>query len=252
MNITSKPLSRIKILLPFLVFFLLLLNLTPIGEMAQNSFLSVSSPLISAFWSRGISTHQSIEGEYVDRLQLISTMVNMQRELEEMEDLRTALNLEMDNEFELLDSRIVGKAAENDQLIISRGENDGVLTGMPVVTASRSLVGEVVKTLPDFSFVKLISHPETGFEGKILGKEDSLGVVESDENIFLTMINRETKLEEGDIVITYPGGGLYPGGIFIGEVAEVIRDDAETFQSVRIDSELNPQNLAFLFIIIDF
>ena len=251
MNITSKPLSRVKVLIPVLIALWVIFNFTSFGNDFKNLYLSMSSPIKSAFWSRGVSFN-------IDSLEdgrdpnLLAEIANLRRKVGEIDQLREALEIDLDEEFDLLSSRVVGVASDNDHLIIAAGLADGVSEGMPVVSSSRSLIGEVVEVLDDFSYVKLITHPEAVFDGRILDKEDSLGVVENDEYLMMDMIDRSADLEKGDIAVTSPGVGIYPGGIFIGEVDEVLREDAETFQSVRINPGFSIEDLQILFIISDF
>ena len=251
MNISSKPLSRVKILIPVLIALIAIFNFTPAGEAIRNFYISINSPIKSAFWSRGI-TAQNQSREKERDPQLLSEIARLRREVEEADQLREALDLELDTEFNFLDSRVVSRATEGEHLIISRGSTDGVLKGMPVITSSRSLAGEVVEVLDDFSYVRLISHPETVFDGRVLEKDHSLGVVEGGEDLQMDMIDREADIEEDDLVVTHPGGGIYPGGIFIGEVDEVVREDAETFQSVNINPGFSSEEFQILFIITDF
>ena len=253
MNISSKPLSRVKILIPILVVLIIAFNFTPIGDSVKDLYLSISSPLQASFWSRGVSirTNQNQDFDF-ERSAMVSRIVDLERKVSEMEELREALDLELENEFNFLDSRVVGKGVERDYLIIARGSNDGVVEGMPVITSSKNLVGEVVSTLDKFSHVKLISHPETSFDAKVLDKENSLGLIESNDKLNLKMIDRSADIEKGDMVVTYPGGGIYPGGLFIGEIEEVVRDDAETFQSAIIQSGFSPNQFSLLFVITDF
>lgn len=252
MNITSKPLSRTKFLFVILVVVVILFNFTTIGTTIRNTFLSAVSPFQSAFWSKGISLHNKTNENNSDYSALIAEIVRLKRETKEMDALREALDLEIKKDFNFLDAKVIGKSTAKDQLIISRGTDDGIIKGMPVITSSRSLIGEVVEVLSDFSFVKLISHPETEFDAKILDKENSLGVLVGGENLILEMVSREIAVEKGDIVITHPGGGFYPGGIFIGEVEKVIQEDAQAFQKLKIKPGFNLNKLDTLFIITDF
>lgn len=252
MNVNSKPSNRVKLFLPLLIIIIIAFNFTSIGKSTQNNALSLTSSIKSSFWSRGISMHADEFNSQNPDSALISEIVTLRKELEEMNKLREALDLEMHKEFKFLDSRVAGSSAKDDHIIISRGKNDGILEGMAVLTSSKSLVGEVTLVLSDFSHIKLITHPEISFDAKILDKEDSLGVVKSGEKLTLEMIDRNVNLEVGDRAITHPGGGIYPGGIFIGEVKEVIRDDAEAFQSAVIEPAISPSDLTFLFVLVDF
>ncbi|MGM0439451.1 MAG: rod shape-determining protein MreC [Patescibacteria group bacterium] len=253
MNISSKPLSRVKIFIPILIALIAIFNFTPIGKSVQDLYLSINSPLQASFWSRGVSMQADhFKDSDQERTDLLSQISELRTEVEEVDELREALDLELNKEFNLLETRVVGKASEPDHLIISNGSEDGVKEGMPVINSSKSLVGEVVTTIDNFAHVKLISHNETSFDGRVLDKEESLGVIEGGDSLTLEMIDRAADVEEGDMVVTHPGGGIYPGGIFIGEIEEVVREDAEAFQSAVIKPGFNPKDFQILFVITDF
>ena len=253
MNISSKPLSRVKIFIVILIIFISVLNFTNIGERVNNLYLSINSPVKAGFWSRGVSLRSD---NFVDfdreNERLKSEIVRLRRKTEEMNELRKALDLDLHQDYNLTKSRVIGKSTESDSLIISKGSEDGIREGMPVVGSTRSLIGEISSVLKSHSYVKLITHEESGFDGRVQGKEDSLGVIERNgDTLKLGMVDRSADLEEGDMVVTHPGGGIYPGGIFVGEINEVVRDDAETFQSAVIKPAFNPNEFQILFIITD-
>jgi len=235
----------------FLIIVILFFNFTGAGDYFRNGFLKISSPLRAAFWSRGISLHpDKIEGS--DRDILLSEIVRLRRKEGEVDELRTALEIDLSSDFNLVDGRVVGRATEGDQLIISRGREDDIFEGMPVVTSSGALVGEITEALPDFSHIRLITHPDSEFEAEVQDRENSLGVISADNQLRLEMVDREAQIEEGDMVVSFPGGGIYPGGIFIGEIEEVIRDDVEAFQSATINPGFGISDFNILFIITDF
>jgi rod shape-determining protein MreC len=155
-------------------------------------------------------------------------------------------------QFKLTDGRVVGKSTESDSLIISLGSNDGLKKGMPVITSSKELIGKVYNVLPDFAHVQLITNKEVSFGAKVEGKDDSLGILKNDDGLSLEMIEREVDLEKGDKIITHPEDGIYPEGILIGEIREVVKDDASAFQSVLVNPAFNPKDIAYLFVITDF
>ena len=253
MNISSKPLSRVKIFIVILIIFITAFNFTDMGERVNDLYLSINSPVKAGFWSRGISLSEREFSNFdPENKRLKSEIVSLRRDTEEIDQLREALGLELSQDYQLAQARVIGKGVESDSLIISKGSEDGIREGMPVVGSTRSLVGEITSVLKNHSHIQLISHEESGFDGRVQGKDDSLGVVERSENgLELSMIDRAANLEVGDMVVTHPGGGIYPGGIFVGEIEEVVRDDAETFQSAIIDPGFNPYDFQILLVITD-
>ncbi len=250
MNISSKPLSRVKIIIPFLALFIILFNLTSFGSFAKNKYLSLNSTIQAAFWSRGASIQKNGINTDSDKAAYLSEIARLQRKVNELEELDLAENNLSD--FKFLESRIVGRATQSDYLVIQNGFSNGVIEGMPVVTGSRSLVGKVVEVLEDFSYVELITNENSNFDGRVLEKDNSLGVVGMNEKLRLSMVDRSADIEEGDIVVTHSGGGIYPGGIYVGDVREVIKEDAEAFQEAVLNTGFTTKDLNILFIITDF
>lgn len=250
MNFSTKPSSRVKILFIGILVFILVCNVTPLGDVIQNYYFQISSPLQATFWSRGISM-QSKEVENEDRL--LGEVTDLQRKIDEFKEIESLFE-EVENEkFQYSGARVVGKPTESDYLIISKGEEDGIEKGMPVVDSSKNLVGKVYKTLSDFSHVQLVTNKDTSFDARILNKEGSLGVLENTKDgLTLSMVERSVELSEGDMVVTHPEGGIYPGGIFIGQVEEVNKDDVKAFQSAKVSLGFNSKETTYLFVITEF
>jgi len=253
MNSRTGPKNGINFFLILVLIVVLIFNFTFMGDFARNAFLTIASPVKSLVWSRGISVQsEEFKNTPGEKSRLVSEIVELKNKVKEMEELRTALDLDAAAEFDLLDVRVISGSTEGDMIIINRGKKHGIKEGMPIITSSKSLVGSVEKSLNNFSYVGLITGPEIEFDGIVLEKDNSLGVVKSEEGIILDMVSREADLEAGDLVVTHPGGGVYPGGIYIGEISEIIKNDAEAFQSASVIPGFNPRELDFLFAIINF
>lgn len=249
MSAFTKSSNRIKFFIALLVF-ILLCNFTPLGNIIQNYYLEISSPLQAVFWSKGISIQS---GEIKNGDRLLGETADLQRKIDEFKEIDKLLKEVENEEFKYSGTRVVGKSTESDYLIISKGEKDGVKKGMPVVDSSKNLVGKIYKTLPDFAHVQLITNKKTSFDARILNKEESLGVLENTKNgLTLSMIERSVELKEGDMVVTHPEGGIYPEGIFIGQIKEINKDDAKAFQSAQVKPGFNPKKTTYLFIITEF
>ncbi len=248
----EKP-NSIRLILVSLVFVLfIVLNFTFLGDFFQNIFLSVMEPVKSSFWSKGISLQADNLTNDFEKTIYLTEIAKLKRELKELNYLKEVVDFDIQSDFNLVGSRVLGVSTEDDYIIISKGKKDSIFKGMPVLTSSRSLVGEIGKVLDNFSFVKLISHSEISFDAKVLDKEDSLGVINNDNQLSLEMIDRDAYLEVGDIIVTYPGSGIYPEGLFIGEISEVVKDDVNAFQTVLITPGFRTKDLSFLFIVTDF
>ncbi len=125
---------------------------------------------------------------------------------------------------------------------INRGSSDGLEAGQAVV-AHGFLVGKISQVSEKTAEIWLLSNrnlitPVTLTETQTVGllKGSIRGLVV--ENIPL-----DTKVEKGSPVVTSSLEGLYPAGIAVGLVEEIISAKEEIFLTLRIATLINPSNL---------
>jgi len=259
MRAKTKKRNFLKILIPVLLLTMALFYFTSLGEITQNFFLKISSPLKSVFWMEGTGV-SSLFGCQESIVSLRRENRELQSEISRLENLekeniflKEALDLELEEEFDLLFSKVIGRDLDRNFLVLNKGEKDGLEEGMTVITSKNSLVGKIEKVLPNFSYLRLILDRESSFDGHVKGKENSYGVIRGEgDRLILDLIPREAKIEEGDRVVTLPLGGIYPEGILVGVVEEVVREDAEAFLQAFFRPEFNPREMNNLLIITGF
>lgn len=117
------------------------------------------------------------------------------------------------------------------QLTINRGEQHGVQKGMAVITG-KGMIGKIQSTSQVTSTIQLLS----GFGGsnlihaKVVGDDNQYGLIEGgyDEEkkaLLLKEIPYDAKIEEGQLVVSSGMGGVFPSGLEIGKVREVVIDE---------------------------
>lgn len=124
-------------------------------------------------------------------------------------------------------ARLIGSTAASVRrfAVLSAGVAQGVRAGQPVRSAA-GLIGRVVETGPGTARVLLVTDPENvvpvrrvrdGLSAFIEGK--------SDGRIAIRLINMGVNpLKKGDVFVTSGSGGLYPPGIPVAVVTEVLHD----------------------------
>jgi rod shape-determining protein MreC len=119
---------------------------------------------------------------------------------------------------------------------IDKGKNDGVKTGMSVVTEGQTLVGSVIRVENSHSWVRLITDADSAVSSRILESRGE-GVVSGGYNRKLSMefVGQEATVKQGDTVVTSGLGGTYPAGLVIGKVTGVSGNRQEIFQSVTVE-----------------
>jgi rod shape-determining protein MreC len=124
-------------------------------------------------------------------------------------------------------ARLIGSTAASARryAVLSAGAAQGVRPGQPVRSAA-GLIGRVIETSAGTARVLLVTDPENvvpvrrardGLPAFIEGK--------SDGRIAIRLINMGVNpLRKGDVFVTSGSGGLYPPGIPVAVVTEVLHD----------------------------
>lgn len=114
-------------------------------------------------------------------------------------------------------------------IMINRGAADGIAKDMPVATP-RGLVGNVIQVFPQSAKVLLLTDPKSA-AGALVQRPESrvAGIVEGSgaKPLAPRMVNlaRDADIIKGDKIITSGLGGIYPKGLVIGEVTEIVNEE---------------------------
>lgn len=153
------------------------------------------------------------------------------RELEivrsENEMLREYANLtEKYSEYSTIPAYIISRDVSNfsNNIVINAGSKDGVMPNMAVIS-EKGLVGYVVSTTDTTSKVQTIVDTATNVSASVTTTRDSIickGILDSSTTLKATYIPIDATLTVGDNVETSGMGGIYPRGITIGKIKEII------------------------------
>lgn len=154
---------------------------------------------------------------------------------EENETLRSNLDLsESLRDYEPIAANVISRSPERwmEQVTIDRGEQHGVEPNMVVMTAE-GMIGTVQSTSQFHSKIRLL----TGFDQlnrisaaiSVEGGDDVFGMVEgfdeeTDSLQFRIIEDAGATLEEGDLVVSSGLGGVFPEGLPVGTVNDVVSD----------------------------
>jgi len=146
--------------------------------------------------------------------------------------LRTMLDYKkVANQFDLVTATVVGRdlGTWNSTIIINRGSADGITKDMAVVTP-QGLVGSVVNVYANVAKVQLILDARSAV-GTLVQRPESrvAAIVEGSSASPLTprMVNiaRDADIIKSDKLITSGFGGIYPKGLLIGEVVDIVNEE---------------------------
>lgn len=184
------------------------------------------------------------KAENEELLRRINELEQENREIERLErenkELRDALNfLDQMESFEPIGCTIIAKDPGNwfEVFTINRGSKDGITINAPVVTAY-GLVGRVSEVGLFTSKVVSIIDMDSTVAARISRSRDVL-IVRGDAALRnsglcrMDYISPNVDIMPGDTIETSGLGGIYPKGIIIGQVKEVIRNEGQ-FDSYAI------------------
>jgi rod shape-determining protein MreC len=231
---------------------LLLTLLSQVGALnpVQGAFLTVTQPFergLSAVF-RPIASFLSDAGD-LDSLQaenrrlrieneaLTNQVVQLQQDAERIKELEAALGVvQADAAQTKLAANVVhrDRSPFTDVIGIDRGTNDGVRTGMVVLSAQGTLLGTVTKALSDQSFVRLVTDSKSKVAAEVQDSKAD-GVVKGTAERGLVFDLAQADIKVGDVIVTSALTGRFPAGIPIGKVTSVGGTSQDLFRTVDVE-----------------
>lgn len=151
----------------------------------------------------------------------------------ENEELRAILDKkETLRDYTVIQATVIARSPDrwNELITINKGSQDGIEENMAVITA-KGMIGKVTLVSPFTSTVQLLSDINRTNRISVIvkGKEDVFGLIEGYDSekraLLFNRIPHDVEVNVGDTVITSGYGGVFPNGLVIGEIIEVVQDD---------------------------
>ncbi|MDR2510246.1 MAG: rod shape-determining protein MreC [Spirochaetaceae bacterium] len=161
--------------------------------------------------------------------------------------------------YKHIPAEIIGRDPDNLYLtlVINKGGTQGVKKDMTVIAyqnGSEALVGKIVQTAPYESLV-LPLYDARCFVSARFSQSRYEGIVAGSGSInkplIMQAIDKRARdvVQKGDVVISAGMGGVFPAGINIGRVINVLLQEQETSFEVEIESSIDFSRLEYVFII---
>ncbi len=172
--------------------------------------------------------------------------------LQENERLRTQQGFARRTPFNLLPAQVVGRAASSwlSVIVIGRGSAAGIRAGQAVITGD-GLVGQVIEAAPAAAKVLLLTDPSFRISATLRRSRDN-GVVEGRGSSRLQMkyVLSDGDVKEGDMIVTAASSTLFPGGLPVGKVSAVLKNDYDMFYHIELIPSADLATLEEVFVII--
>lgn len=204
-----------------------------------------------------------IRDVYKDNKQLLADLerfagidLRMLEVMQENRRLRDLLEFEKSVEYDLVPAQVIGRNPSNwfHTLTIDKGSCNGIKMDMPVVT-NKGLVGKIVKVEPSHAQVQLLISASSGISAIVQRTRDNgvlIGLSTPRGYARITRLDQYADLKEGDVIISSPLTGIYPKGLVIGRVVEIVNDPITLERSGLVRPEVDFDRLEEVLIIVNY
>lgn len=193
---------------------------------------------------RGFADMRNAQAENVTLKQRLSNAENELREAQQARDenerLKKLLGFAQDVKYDSIPARVIGRdpSVWFNSLIINRGTANGVDLDMPVITPE-GIVGRVVGVGPVSAQVMLLTDERSAAGAAVgqLGASNAIGSVRGfGKNGLLEMryVSGLETVNVGDYVVTTGQDRIYPPGLNVGSVLEIVPGSATTPHVIRV------------------
>jgi len=138
---------------------------------------------------------------------------------------------------------------------IDKGSADGVAVGMPVIN-HEGLIGQIVEVSGNSSDVLFLTSPRVKVAAR-LARSGVFGIVrglgeswDGDARCLMDFIVKDADINRADQVITSGLGGVYPEGLVIGYVDEVIMDSSGLFRQAMVTPAADLRMIDLVFVVV--
>jgi rod shape-determining protein MreC len=134
---------------------------------------------------------------------------------------------------------------------IDKGKDDGVRPGMGVISPS-GLVGRVLRTSAKYSDVLALVDPTSNIDA-IIQRSRARGIISGQSKTLtcrLKYVDRAEDVAVNDLVVSSGFNSIFPKGLVIGYVSNVIPDPNGILQTVVVKSAVDIYRLEEVFIVL--
>ncbi|MFA5644046.1 MAG: rod shape-determining protein MreC [Patescibacteria group bacterium] len=254
----------------FLAVFLLLvfLNIVGFSSLGQRMLAKIVHPI--SFLGQKLSKNLNNKTKSKSKLLEEITILEKKLELEEVDlaklysleeenkKLREYLNFFDDSSFDYVLANIVWQdnllnfSNYNQNLVINKGEQAGLRSGLAVVNESGVIVGKVVEVNEKNSRICLINNNFCKMAVSINNSSGSVGLAEGNLglSIKLNFISQGEVVSVGDRIITSGLERDVPRGLALGRVNYVNQEINDIWQNISAEPLFNINNLNIVAVII--
>lgn len=167
--------------------------------------------------------------------------------------LRKLLSFQESLDTQSVAAAVIGKDPSPwfKSIVIDKGEADGVQAAMPVMV-SEGVVGVVTSAAEHYARVLLIIDQNSSVDA-IVQKTRARGIIKGRSSGIcgFEYVLRRHRIDVGDVVISSGLDGVFPKGLRIGYVSEVVPTSGGIFQAVEVTPFVDFEKLEEVIVLLD-
>jgi len=168
--------------------------------------------------------------------------------------LKKELNFTKERQLQYVAAKIFTGVSDplSQTVVIDRGQSDGVVKGLAVVTGEGILVGKVTDVYDNFSKVLLLTDNKSRVAATVQNSEHTAGLVEGQFGLSFSMTNipQDQAIGAGDLIVTSGLEGQIPKNLLIAKVESVKQVESEIFKTAILKPIISFDNLSQVLVII--
>lgn len=261
-NMYRKNKKRKKIIIIVIVifcsFFILFYSLSSNRKQTVvESYLKDVSALVMKVVMLPFTSLNDDKGEDLTESYVIQKNLNVHLE-EEIEQLRDVLDLNQTlTGYDVVNATVItrNKGYWYQTLTIDKGKNDGLKENMVAITKN-GLIGKIEKVTNFSSEIKLITANDVNNKVSVsiattTGETNAIlsGYDKDSDLVQISGVDSRVEINVGDVVTTSGLGGMFPRGIYIGEVETITNDKYGLSKTLGIKTNQDFNNIHYVTIL---
>ena len=234
-----------KKIIIIIIVFIIVINILSLSINSEKKL----NPVENVIKDLSLITHlkKNIKISYSDDFNN-SIIKELQKEIT---DLKEVLKLNgVLSEYDYVNATVI---SSSDYLLVDKGLLNGVSDGSAVIT-SDGLIGKVVNTSNFTSTIRLLNSSEINnkisvkiidednfYYGLLIGYKEGFYIIEG--------VSEVDNVKIGNLVTTTGLTDYFPGGLLIGSVKKIVKDEYDLTAIIEVEPSVNFNNLEIVTII---
>ena len=189
-----------------------------------------------------------------ENVDFLNRIIQLKEVALENEFLREQMDLPDSGTKQLVLADVVGQdsSGSGKYILINKGEKHGVKKKAAVITAGDILVGQIIELTNSFSKVQLITDSNSRINA-LIQESRITGLVKGNQglSLIIDLLPQGQNIKDGEIVITSGLAELFPKGLLIGQIQQVLFSDVQISQKAKIKPAADFNKLEKVFVIIN-